>query len=77
MVRVHISLTRDFADDPARRAAVRASIEAITPLLDVDERRFERHGLLTATIASPALIAGIEGLLGVLAVEPDAERRAL
>lgn len=77
MLKVHITFTPEVGEDAARLAAVRAQIEGVTPLLDVNERRFEKHGVLTAHIVGRAQIPAIEAIPGVLAVEPDEERRAL
>lgn len=70
--KVHISLKAELAADPQARAELLACAHACG-VTQVNEKRFERYGILTG-IVDDAQLAALRALLAVASVEVDRER---
>lgn len=69
-VRVHITFTPDVSADTEARAAVVAEITRVGGMVEVNQSRLERYGLLTGVIDATTLDA-VRAIAGVRTVEPD------
>ncbi|MDX1978948.1 MAG: hypothetical protein SFV51_01670 [Bryobacteraceae bacterium] len=71
--KVHITLQPDVAADPARRSSILEQIQLAGGLTEVNQKRFDRYGLLTG-LTDDSAIDRIRGIKGVKSVEADQVR---
>ena len=72
-VKAHIVFDEDRVEKPEERSKMLSRVQKAAQLTDVNEKRFENYGVLTATI-DEAKLATIRQIPGVASVEVDKER---
>jgi hypothetical protein len=78
-VRVHVTLKRSVASDPAARQDALARVLAAGHMSLANVPRFERHGIITGETTgelSPLPLDRLRGVSGVDAVEVDDDEPA-
>lgn len=76
-MKVHITFDKDLLADSEARETVKNEIMRQADLHDVNDKRFERYGILTGTIDNPSVISEIQEIQGVAKVSVDSEKHAV
>lgn len=72
-IKVHVTLRPEAAADPAARARVRSQMEKLAGLTEINQKRFDRYGLLSGLVDEDKL-ALARAIDEVSSVEPDRVR---
>ena len=72
-VKAHIVFDDDRVEKPGARSRMLRKVQKAAELTDVNEKRFEDYGVLTATLDDSKL-ATVRDIPGVASVEVDQER---
>lgn len=76
-MKVHITFDKGLLADSEAKESVKMEVMRQADLHDVNERRFERYGILSGTIDDPSIISEIQGIHGVANVSVDSEKHAI
>jgi hypothetical protein len=76
-LKVHVTLREETRQNPeARRAALDKIVQA-SGMQNVNQKRFERYGIITGEVEDEARMKALESLAEVGSVEKDSEKSAI
>lgn len=73
LVKTHITFQSYIEDDAEAKETILNKIKQVSNISDVNQKRFERYGILTGVI-DESLLEQVRNTLGVLEVEVDEEK---
>lgn len=76
-MRIHITLDNELSRNPVAKQAVVDELVEKFGLSEVNQKRFERLGVLTGDVGGSESLDGIRSVAGVASVSPDEEKFAL
>lgn len=77
MPKVHITLREAVRADPDSKSAALHKIVGVVKLSNLNQKRFERHGIISGDTSLEAALDAVEKMSEVKSVAVDSEQRAI
>lgn len=75
-MKIHITFDKDLLANTEARESKKMEVMKQAGLHDVNDRRFERYGILSGVIDNPSSLSQIKGIPGVASVNADGQKHA-